>query len=133
MNKMLAKFKVGSVTDFGNKNYEVKMTPVTSGSEENKSFSLYTPSGDVRLHVTEPSAADFFKPSEEYYLSFSKSNMPEHNVHNNAIAFRDFLTNKKIEWKANEHFTTIIGYNDVFNLGCEWEKHAMINNPDYKK
>jgi hypothetical protein len=133
MNVITAKFKVGSVTDFGNKNFEVKMTPVTGGSEENKSFSLYTPSGDVRLHVTEPSAANFFEPSKEYYLTFSKTNIPEHNVHNNAIAFRDFLDTKGIEFKANGHFTTIIGCNDIFSLGCEWEKYAMINNPDYKK
>ncbi len=57
---ILAKFKVGSTTDFGNDNLEVKMTPVISGSEENKSFSKYTPSGDIRLHITNPEVLGFF-------------------------------------------------------------------------
>lgn len=67
---MITKFKVGSVTDFGNSNREVKMTPVASGSEENKSFSMYTPSGDCRLHITNPNTVDFFKASQECYVIF---------------------------------------------------------------
>lgn len=77
MNNLLAKFKVGSVTDFGNNNQEVKMTPVVSGSPENKSFSLYTPSGDCRLHITNPNALGFFKASDEVYVEFKKSLAPE--------------------------------------------------------
>lgn len=72
MRTLLAKFKVGSTTDFGNNNLEIKMTPVISGSEENKSFSVYTPSGEVRLHITNPDALDFFKAGEEYYLEFKQ-------------------------------------------------------------
>jgi hypothetical protein len=77
MNKLLAKFKVGSVTDFGNNNQEVKMTPVVSGSEENKSFSIYTPSGDCRLHITNPNALNFFKAADEVYVEFKKQLFPE--------------------------------------------------------
>lgn len=72
MNSLIAKFKVGSVTDFGNNNHEVKMTPVVSGSEENKSFSMYTPSGDCRLHITNPNAIGFFVASDEFYVIFVK-------------------------------------------------------------
>lgn len=72
MNSLIAKFKVGSVTDFGNNNHEVKMTPVVSGSEENKSFSMYTPSGDCRLHITNPNAIGFFVASDEVYVIFVK-------------------------------------------------------------
>lgn len=72
MKTLIAKFKVGSVTDFGNSNHEVKMTPVVSGSEENKSFSQYTPSGDCRLHITNPNAIGFFNASEECYVIFVK-------------------------------------------------------------
>lgn len=70
---VLAKFKVGSVTDFGNNNHEVKMTPVIGGSEENKSFSMYTPSGDVRLLINNPDTIGFFEAGKEYYLEFKKS------------------------------------------------------------
>lgn len=73
MRTILAKFKVGSVTNFGNDNQEVKMTPVISGSEENKSFSKYTPSGDVRLHITNPDVLDFFEAGKEYYLEFKQA------------------------------------------------------------
>jgi len=72
MKSLIAKFKVGSVTDFGNNNHEVKMTPVVSGSEENKSFSMYTPSGDCRLHITNPNAIGFFSASDECYVIFVK-------------------------------------------------------------
>lgn len=70
---ILAKFKVGSTTDFGNSNQEIKMTPVIGGSEENKSFSKYTPSGDIRLHITNPEVLDFFKAGQEYYVEFRKA------------------------------------------------------------
>lgn len=70
---ILAKFKVGSTTDFGNDNIEVKMTPVVSGSEENKSFSKYTPTGDIRLHITNPNVTAFFKAGKEYYVEFKEA------------------------------------------------------------
>lgn len=70
---ILAKFKVGSTTDFGNNNQEVKMTPVIGRSEENKSFSMYTPSGEIRLHITNPAVLDFFKAAGEYYVEFKKA------------------------------------------------------------
>jgi hypothetical protein len=70
---ILAKFKVGSTTDFGNDNLEVKMTPVTSGSDENKSFSKYTPTGDIRMHITNPDVLGFFEAGQEYYVEFSKA------------------------------------------------------------
>lgn len=67
---LLAKFKVGSVTDFGNNNNEVNLSPVTSGSEENKSFSQYTPSAAIQMHITNPAAIGFFKSGKEYYVEF---------------------------------------------------------------
>lgn len=70
---ILAKFKVGSTTNFGNDNLEVKMTPVTSGSDENKSFSKYTPTGDIRMHITNPEVLGFFEAGKEYYVEFRKA------------------------------------------------------------
>lgn len=76
MKTILTKFKVASTTDFGDNSQEVKMTAVISGSEENKSFSKYTPSGDIRLHITNPEILDFFIAGEEYYVRLEKSYEP---------------------------------------------------------
>lgn len=74
MKTLLTKFKVGSTTNFGNNNLQANLTPVVSGSEENKSFSLYTPSGEIKLHITNPEALDFFEPAGEYDVEFRKAN-----------------------------------------------------------
>ncbi len=68
---ILAKFKVGSVTDFGNDNLNIKMSPVISGSEENKSFSIYTPNGSIEMHITNPDVMGFFEAGKEYYVTFA--------------------------------------------------------------
>ena len=73
MKTVLAKFKVGSVTDFGNNNHNVQMSPVIGGSDENKSFSLYTPSGEIKMHITNPDCLGFFEPAGEYYVEFRKA------------------------------------------------------------
>lgn len=72
---ILAKFKVGSTTDFGNDNLEVKMTPVIAGNgkNENTSFSKYTPTGDIRMHITNPAVLGFFEAGKEYYVEFRKA------------------------------------------------------------
>ena len=73
MKTLLTKFKVGSTTNFGNNNLEANLSAVISGSDENKSFSLYTPTGTVKLHITNPAAIDFFEPGAEYYVEFRKA------------------------------------------------------------
>jgi len=71
---MKAKFKVDSVTKFAGAQSEVKLSPVTSGSEENKSFSMYTPSGSLSMHITNPDALGFFEPGKEFVLDFIPAN-----------------------------------------------------------
>lgn len=44
-----------------------------SGSEENKSFSQFTPSGLLEMHVTNPAAHGFFKPGHSYYLDITEA------------------------------------------------------------
>ncbi len=51
----------------GTLQYEYIFYPVTSGSEENKSFWEYTPAGELRM-VT--SKKLYFEPGKEYYLDF---------------------------------------------------------------
>lgn len=70
-----AKFKCDVVTN--NPQYEsksVSLSPVIEGSEENKSFSKYTPSGSLQINISyETEASSFFEEGKEYYLDFSKS------------------------------------------------------------
>lgn len=72
MKKLLAKFKVGSVVDYGNNNIEANLSAVTNTSEENKTFSIYTPNASVKIHITNPEALDFFKAGKEYICEFKE-------------------------------------------------------------
>lgn len=72
MATIRAKMVVTQVTKFQHGACEVKLQPVTSGSEENKSFWKYTPSGEVRFHICNPEAM-VFEAGEEYYLDFQKA------------------------------------------------------------
>lgn len=71
---LLAKFEVVSIdenTDPDNK--IVALMAVTEGSEENKSFSKYTPSGIVNIAISKESqAAGFFAEGEECFVKFIK-------------------------------------------------------------
>lgn len=73
MKTLLAKFKVGSVVDYGNQNIEANLSAVTNTSEENKTFSIYTPNASVKIHITNPDALDFFEAGEEYICEFRKA------------------------------------------------------------
>lgn len=65
-----AKFKV---TD-KNQNvggFEIKMSPVTSGSPENEKFFKYTPGGTVHIMTINADAAKQFEVGQEYYVDFT--------------------------------------------------------------
>jgi hypothetical protein len=73
MSKVRAKFVCNGVKE--SPEYEQKLislSPVISGSEENKSFAKYTPAGSVSLNISnETQAANFFEEGKEYYIDFS--------------------------------------------------------------
>lgn len=75
MSQVKAKFVCTNVTD--SPEYQQKLvalSPVTDGSEENKSFALYTPAGNISLNISnETQAANFFEEGEEYFVDFSKA------------------------------------------------------------
>ncbi len=67
--KLIAKF------DFWgkNENNEFRLgATVDQSCEENKSFSLATPSGTIEMVIDNPDAQDFFKEGESYYVEFTK-------------------------------------------------------------
>lgn len=53
---------------------DIRMVPVyDDGNPENKSWSKWTPSGEVRLFVTNPDAIAQFEPGKSYYVDFTRA------------------------------------------------------------
>lgn len=75
MPKVRAKFECTSVVN--QPEYEsksVSFSPVINGSDENKSFSKYTPSGNLNLQISyETEASNAFEVGKEYYLDFTEA------------------------------------------------------------
>ena len=65
-----AKFRVHNVTrnSWGT---DVAMSPVYSGSDENKQFWDATPCGEIRMTIKNEAAAKHFEPNKEYYIDFT--------------------------------------------------------------
>lgn len=73
MSKVRAKFKCESVTETET-NKQASLRVVTTGSEENKSFSKYTPFGQLQIAIDKDApAAELFVPGKEYYLDFTEA------------------------------------------------------------
>jgi hypothetical protein len=68
------KFKLDSITKSVSSGVEVAsiaMTPVTSGSEENKAFWKWTPSGQLVVATVNAEAVAGLKLGGEYYLDIT--------------------------------------------------------------
>jgi hypothetical protein len=50
---------------------KVKLQVVYGDSEENKTFSKYTPSGSVELYITNSEAYEAFELGKSYYIDFT--------------------------------------------------------------
>lgn len=75
MEKVRAKFFINHIQkseiDGG---INVMGNPVTTGSEENKAFSDYTPGGSLQLNIAAGKPAqEFFEVGKEYYLDFTRA------------------------------------------------------------
>jgi hypothetical protein len=76
---MRAKFTVKSKREYlgyhnGNTNtrlVEISASPVGDAKETNKSWSAATPSGELKMSISNPAAVDFFELGKEYYLDFT--------------------------------------------------------------
>lgn len=75
MNQVRAKFQCTEVKDQPESEIKlVDFVAVIDGSEENKSFAKYTPSGGAYLNISyETPAADFFEVGKCYYLDFTSA------------------------------------------------------------
>lgn len=77
MVKMRAKMKVTNV-EKGEGYEKLNMTAVCrnegyplDGSDENNTFSKFTPSADLQMYVNNPSLHNQFKEGQEFYLDFT--------------------------------------------------------------
>jgi len=71
-----AKFKVDAIerTKYSEKELQtIKLSPVTSGSDENKQFWAFTPCGSITLGMVNAEAASQFELGAEYYVDFTKA------------------------------------------------------------
>lgn len=67
-----AKFRVDSITRTQNGGHTVALTPVTTGSEENKQFYKYTPYGNIALNTINDAALRAFgDPGDLFYVDFT--------------------------------------------------------------
>jgi len=75
MTTVKAKFVCESVVkNEGYENSTVNFSAVTTGSEENKSFSKYTPYGRLQMSISDDvPASNFFEAGKEYFLIFEPS------------------------------------------------------------
>lgn len=69
-----AKFNCQTITQYTGGSREVTLSAVTSaGSAENESFWNATPSGQVKLTISNPKAQEFFEVGKSYYLDFTEA------------------------------------------------------------
>lgn len=50
---------------------QITLSPVYSGSEENKAFYSATPGGTISLYSVNPAATASFEQGKEYYVDFT--------------------------------------------------------------
>lgn len=70
-----AKFRVQQVAPSNNTDeyYNITLYAVTSGSDENKEFFKWTPSGQITINTVNPAAAAQFKEGDELYVDFTSA------------------------------------------------------------
>ena len=62
---------------------EVVFAPVTgnetfgpNGESENNTYARYTPSGEIKLSITNPNLHGQFTPGQEFYVDFTLASTP---------------------------------------------------------
>lgn len=94
-----------------------------------KSFIQEASFENSRLYVTYP---EYLGRKDNHIVEIRcERNPPKKGylVLDSSKAFRDFLADRSIQWKANEEYTEIFDEQDIFQLGIEWEKYKEENRP----
>ena len=73
MDRVKAKFKCNSITDNGY-GKQAQLSAVCGNQGENADFTRATPSGELKISISnDVPAANFFEPQKDYYLYFEKA------------------------------------------------------------
>ena len=67
---MRAKFHVDSITQYTWAK-EAQLSAVHDTSPENNQFAQATPSGSLKMTISNPAAVDFLQVGKSYYLDFT--------------------------------------------------------------
>lgn len=59
---------------------QIQLSPVYTGSEENKAFFQSSPGGSISLWCTNPNATKQFEMGKEYYVDFIPAVGPDNPV-----------------------------------------------------
>lgn len=54
----------------------IKLMPVVSGSDENKEFYRWSPSGSIDLGTVNPAVVEQFHIGDEFYIDFTRAEKP---------------------------------------------------------
>jgi hypothetical protein len=73
MDKVVCKFKVTAVSAFEGDCGEVKLQAVKKSETDNQDWSKWTPSGEMRMSITNLPALQFFSPGEEIDIVLTKA------------------------------------------------------------
>lgn len=69
-----AKFRVHFIQKAEDDSHRVvHLSAVTADKAGNEDWSKYTPAGDIRMHITNPTAFEQFEQGGEYFVEFSKA------------------------------------------------------------
>lgn len=84
MKRVRAKFFVKSIRQLGTPGSdpvaEIEMSPVFGSYGDgaaNETWSKYTPSGELKMVITNPAAIDAFEIGKAYYLDFTQAESQE--------------------------------------------------------
>lgn len=76
MKTIRAKFTVQSITRTRDA-LELKMAPVVGAQgDENHTWSKYTPSGELRMLITNPGVGEDIAPGQEYFIDLTPAAVP---------------------------------------------------------
>lgn len=67
-----AKFRCHYIQKSDDDSYRtIHMSPVTDDTPENKTWSKYTPGGQLQMCISNPTAFEQFEQGKEYYIDIS--------------------------------------------------------------
>lgn len=77
MSSMIAKFRVSNVTTISESCEQLELSAVSEkpfdgdGKSDDNDFARWTPTGELKMSITNPNLIGKFKVGEKFYLNFT--------------------------------------------------------------